>query len=113
MRNQLSRKRYNYKCENRQFPLQTNFKTKQGDAKINHNSQKEHAKINKFAKFSSEMLLNAENIALQSLQILYSFVLRAEIPTISGPNVVGMWQEFRTQYKSILENTYMQKPSPY
>jgi hypothetical protein len=37
------------------------------------------------------MLLNAENIALQSLQILYSFVLRAEIPTISGPNVVGMW----------------------
>ena len=27
------------------------------------------------------MLWNAENIALQSLQILYTFVLRAEIPT--------------------------------
>jgi hypothetical protein len=28
---------------------------------------------------------------LQSLQILYTFVLRAEIATIFGPNVVGMW----------------------
>jgi hypothetical protein len=25
------------------------------------------------------------------LQILYTFVLRAEIATIFGPNVVGMW----------------------
>ena len=33
----------------------------------------------------------AENIALRSLQILYTFVLRAEIATIFGPNVVGMW----------------------
>jgi hypothetical protein len=28
---------------------------------------------------------------LQSLQILYTFVLRAEIATIFSPNVVGMW----------------------
>jgi hypothetical protein len=40
------------------------------------------------------MLQNAENIALQSLQILNTFVLRAKIPTIFGPNVVGMWWEF-------------------
>jgi hypothetical protein len=35
------------------------------------------------------MLYNAKNIALQSLQILYTFVLRAEIATIFqfGPNV--------------------------
>jgi hypothetical protein len=29
-------------------------------------------------------------IVLQSLQILYTFVLRAEIATIFGPNVVGI-----------------------
>jgi hypothetical protein len=33
---------------------------------------------------------DAENIALQSLQILYTFVLRAEIAIIFGPNVVGI-----------------------
>jgi hypothetical protein len=33
---------------------------------------------------------NEENIALQSLQILYTFVLCAEIATIFGPNVVGI-----------------------
>ena len=27
-------------------------------------------------------------------KILHTFVLRAEIATIFGPNVVGMWQEF-------------------
>jgi hypothetical protein len=32
------------------------------------------------AKFGCEMLQNAENIALQSSQILHTFVLRAEIP---------------------------------
>ena len=31
------------------------------------------------------MLYNAENIALQSLQILYTFVLRAVIPITFGP----------------------------
>jgi hypothetical protein len=30
------------------------------------------------------MLYNAENIALQNLQILYTFVLRAEIATTFG-----------------------------
>jgi hypothetical protein len=45
--------------------------------------------MSKIAKFGREMLLNAENIALQSLKILYTFVLRAEIATIFGPNVVS------------------------
>jgi hypothetical protein len=31
-----------------------------------------------------------ENIALQSLQILYTFVLRVEIATIFDPNVVAI-----------------------
>jgi hypothetical protein len=48
--------------------------------------------MSKIAKFGCEMLENAENIALQSLQILYTFVLRAEIATISGP----MSQNLRT-----------------
>ena len=34
------------------------------------------------------MLKNGENIALQNLQILYTFVLRAEICTIFGLKVV-------------------------
>ena len=34
------------------------------------------------------MLQHEENIALQSLQNLYTFVLRVEIVTIFGPNVV-------------------------
>jgi hypothetical protein len=33
------------------------------------------------------MLQSAENIALQSLQILHTFVLRAEIPTTFGPKI--------------------------
>jgi hypothetical protein len=40
---------------------------------INHHSYIEHTKISKIAKFGCEMLQNAENIALQSLQILYTF----------------------------------------
>ena len=42
-------------------------------------SWKEHTNISKIAKLGFEMLLNMENIALQSSQILYTFVLRAEI----------------------------------
>jgi hypothetical protein len=44
--------------------------------------------MSKIAKF-------AKNIALQSLQILYTFVLRAEIATIFSPNVVAI-ANFRT-----------------
>jgi hypothetical protein len=41
-------------------------------------SRKEHTKISKSAaKFGCEIMQNAENIALQSSQILYTFVLRA------------------------------------
>jgi hypothetical protein len=43
--------------------------------------------MSKIAKFGCEMLSNVENMALQSLQILYTLVLRAEIATIFGPNV--------------------------
>jgi hypothetical protein len=45
------------------------------------------------------MLLIWENIALQSLQILYTFVLRAEIATISGPNVVAISARNTKVYK--------------
>ena len=49
------------------------------------------------------MLQNAENIALQSSQILYTFVLRAEIPTTFlphlGPNVVGISERNTKVYK--------------
>jgi hypothetical protein len=44
-------------------------------------------------------LLIWENIALQSLQILYTFVLRAEIATISGPNVVAISARNTKVYK--------------
>ena len=41
-------------------------------------SQKEDPKISRTAKFGGDMLCNTENIVVQSLQILYIFVLRAE-----------------------------------
>jgi hypothetical protein len=46
--------------------------------------------MSQVAKSGCEMLWNEENIALQSLQILYTFVLRAEIATIFGPNVLAI-----------------------
>ena len=46
--------------------------------KIHDHSIEEHPKIRKIAKFGREMLQNEENIALQSLRILYTFVLRTE-----------------------------------
>jgi hypothetical protein len=55
--------------------------------------------MSKSAKFGCEMLWYAENIALQSLQILYTFVLRAEIATICGPNVVGISARNTKVYK--------------
>ena len=55
---------------------------------IHHYSWKEHLKISKIAKFGREMLQNAENIALQISQILYTFVLRAEVCTTFEPKVV-------------------------
>ena len=39
------------------------------------------------AKFGREMLKNAENIALQNLPILYTFILEAEIRTTFGVRV--------------------------
>ena len=49
---------------------------------------KEHIKNSKCAKFGREMLKNAENIILQNLPILYTFVLQAEIRTTFGVKVV-------------------------
>ena len=44
--------------------------------------------MSKIAKFGCKVWLqNAENIALQSSQILYTFVLRAEIATTFGPKM--------------------------
>ena len=48
--------------------------------------------MSKIAKF-------AKNIALQSLQILYTFVLRAEIATIFGPNVAAISARNTKVYK--------------
>jgi hypothetical protein len=42
---------------------------------------------------------DAENIALQSLQILYTFVLRVEIAIIFGPDVVGISPRNTKVYK--------------
>jgi hypothetical protein len=53
-------------------------------------SRKEHTKMSKIAKFGCEMLQNAENIALQSSRILYTFVLRAEIATTFGPKMAAI-----------------------
>ena len=64
---------------------------------INHYSQKEHTKISKITKFGN--VKNEENIALQSLQILYTFVLRAENATIFGPNVVRISARKTKVYK--------------
>jgi hypothetical protein len=57
--------------------------------------------MTKIAKFGGEMLQNEENIALQSLQILYTFVLCAEIAITSGPKMVlrVQWVERRSRIK--------------
>ena len=47
-----------------------------------------HIKNSKSAKFGREMLKNGENIALQNLPILYTFVCGAEIRTTFGVKVV-------------------------
>ena len=46
--------------------------------KIFYHSSKEHLKIRKITKFGLQMLKNTENIASQSLRILYIFILRME-----------------------------------
>ena len=51
------------------------------------------------AKFGCEMLQNAENIALQSSQILHTFVLRAEIATTFGPKMVAISARNTKVYK--------------
>ena len=56
--------------------------------------------MSKIAKFGREMLLKAEtSIALQSSQILYTFVLRAEIVTTSGPKMVAISARNTKVYK--------------
>ena len=45
------------------------------------------------------MLKNEENIALQSSQILYTFVLRAEIRTTFGPKIVAFSARNTKVYK--------------
>ena len=56
--------------------------------KIYHYSWKDHIKNSNSAKFGREMLKNSENIALQNLPILYTFLLRAQICTTLKPKVV-------------------------
>ena len=63
-------------------------------------SWKEHVKLSKIAKSSGKMLWITENIARQSLRILYT-VLRAEKPTIFGQNIVA----FSVHNANIYTNT--------
>ena len=67
--------------------------------KIHHYSYKEHIKNSKCAKFGREMLKNAENIALQNLQIFYTFLLQAEICTTFKPKPEIM--RFRSVYVNL------------
>ena len=46
------------------------------------------------------MLRNAENVAMQNLSILCTFVLRAESCTVLGVNVV----QISTRYRNVLAN---------
>ena len=55
--------------------------------------------MTKIAKFGCEMLYNAENVALRSSQILYTFVLRAEIATTFGPKMVAISARNTKVYK--------------
>ena len=56
-------------------------------------------KNSKSAKFGREMLKNAENIALQNLPIMYTFVLQVEICTTFGLKVVQISALNRNVYK--------------
>ena len=51
--------------------------------------------MSKIAKFGCEMLRNVAKCGKYGLakfeNFVYTFVLRAEIATIFGPSVVGMW----------------------
>ena len=58
-------------------PIRVNFDLGKKN-KIYHHSWKEHLGISKIAKFGFEMFSNAENIALQSLQILYIYLYKAQ-----------------------------------
>jgi hypothetical protein len=60
--------------------------------------------MSKIAKFGCAMLWNAENIALQISQMLCTFVLRAEITTIFGPNVVAISARNLIQKYTIFAN---------
>ena len=55
--------------------------------------------MSKIANFACEMLQNAENIVLQSSQILYTFVLRVEIATTFGPKMVAISARNTKVYK--------------
>ncbi len=51
--------------------------------------KKEHLRISKITKIGREMLQNQQNIAVRrSLQILYDFLLRAEVLTTFDSKVV-------------------------
>ena len=65
--------------------------------KIHHYGCKGHIKNSESAKFGREMLKNAENIALQNLPILYTFVLQAEIRTTFAQKFSTFFSTFRDQ----------------
>ena len=50
-----------------------------------------HIKISKIAKFGWQMLKNTENIASQSLRILYIFILRTEKVTTFEAKLERKW----------------------
>jgi hypothetical protein len=48
---------------------------------MQHHSWKEHMRISKIAKFGGKILQNKDNMASQSLHILYGIILRKWIFT--------------------------------
>ena len=70
-----------------QFQCLAKFLLKYEKQNPSHSSI-EHIKNSKTTKFGREMLKNAENIALQNLPLLYTFLLQAEIRTTFRVKVV-------------------------
>jgi hypothetical protein len=67
---------------------------------INHHSWKERTKMRKNCKVWLRNVVKCEEKkALQSLQILYTFVLRAEIAAVFGANVVAISARNTKVYK--------------
>ena len=64
-------------------------------------SHKDTTNINKITKTSCEIMYNAENITLQSFQILFTFVLRIQIVTTFGPKMVTNDALYKSEQENV------------